>query len=188
MASLAVLPALAAAVAGWFPELGGRAIAVSEAEITRENIPTLPVCMLALVREVGNGRGPGGSTNVEIEEEFIAEFWLTPERYKNAAGAESPFWSFYDYDTFRDVLLTNLRGWRSPRNGSVSYASLDIEVTAFAVVLSFRLKHHFKWCPLDNGDENGEAPVAIVANICTPVPTYCGPLFEAPTDCESPCP
>ena len=183
----ALLPDIAARIATTFPELEGRSIAVTEAEITRENIPTLPLCMLALLTENNTNADSTGNTNIQIREEFMAEFWLKPARYKNAAGTETPFWSFYDYDTFRDVLLTSLRSYRSPRNGSISYVKMEIEVTAFAVVLTFTFRHNFKWCPLDNDAEEVQAPVQIAASVCRPVTNVCPTAFEPQEDCEK-CP
>lgn len=187
MASLATLPALAKMISVWMPELSGRVTAVTDAEVTRQNIPTLPLCMLALAKEENLNQPTSGNMNIRISETFIVEFWLPPERYKTAQGTESPFWAFYDYDTFRDQLVSRIHNWRSPRGAGITYSSLSMEVTELAVILTFRFRHDFKWCPIDNGDAEAQAPVAIVAGICRPVTNICPPSFDPQEDCET-CP
>lgn len=107
------LPAVAEAVGQWFPELGGRALAVSEVTITKENIPTLPLAMVAFVKSTGNQPDNSTSEMFDIVDSFVIEFWLEPARYKKANGSETPFWSFYDYDAVRDTLLSNLVRWET---------------------------------------------------------------------------
>src|SRR5262245_8839046 len=107
------LPALAEAVAQWFPELGGRALAVSEVTITKENVPTLPLAMVGYAHGIITGNPPQRSSKTEynFQDWFVIEFWLEPARYKKANGSETPFWSYYPYEAIRDTLLTNLSRW-----------------------------------------------------------------------------
>lgn len=141
-----VLPALAAAVAEWFPDLGGRSIAVSEAEITKDNVPTLPLAMVALVHEENGQRTTQSNIDPELTETIALQFWIAPARYKRADNSESPFWAFYDYETLRDKLMAELGRWCSPRGGRVLYRRMDVESDALAVVITFTLAHSFVWC------------------------------------------
>lgn len=140
------LTALARAIGEWLPELGGRAFAVSEAEVTTENVPTLPLAMVALQKESAEH---SGSSNAQplIKEDILVQYWVRPARYERADGSESPFWSHYDYGNVRDRMLAGAIEWRSPRSSRLKYISMDIEADQLAVVLTFRFEHAFKWCP-----------------------------------------
>lgn len=136
-------------VAKWFPELDGRALAVSEAQIDRENIPTLPLAMISLEREVGNHKV--ATRRIDPVESFVLEFWFEPERYKKRDGSESPFWGFYNYETIRNRLLHHLLRYKSPVGERVQYVNLTVESSEFAVALTFRLQHSYEFC--DEYDE-----------------------------------
>lgn len=184
--SKATIPPLAKAIAEWFPELGGRSVPVSEAKIKRDNIPTLPLCMVSLLREVGNNFVATNRT--QPEEDIIVEFWFEPERYKTSTNGETPFWAFYDYDTLRDRLLTHLRSWRSPRGERLEYFGLDIESDQFATVIIFSLRHKFTFCPIEDCVEVGGDGTPITANtfefkMCAPI-SRCEGLDEpeSPSD------
>lgn len=140
------LPTLAKNVAKWFPELEGRALAVSESDITKDNIPTLPLCMVALVSEKSESNWQT-RRDPEITEDFLIEFWFEPERYKNSEGGITPFWAYYNYERIRDTLIEESLRWETPKGGRIEYQSMTIEAEDFAVVLSFRFDHEFKWCP-----------------------------------------
>jgi hypothetical protein len=146
-ASLATLPALAAYLRNAMPEFGGRVLAVSESMMTKENVPTLPLVMLALVKEEAASEVRTNVSNVT--ERFIVEVWIAPERYKTSAGKESPFWGFYDYDTLRDRVVSFTNRWKSPRGYKIAYAGLDHTSTDFAVVVCLTFTHEFRYCPPD---------------------------------------
>lgn len=160
------LVALARAIGEWMPELGGRSIAVSEAEITAENVPTLPLAMVALQKETAeySVRNNGNPT---IKEDILVQYWVKPARYRRGDGSESPFWSFYDYASVRDRLLGAAFQWRSPRKARIKYLSMDIEAEQLAVVLTFRFEHEFVWCPPDPpGTPPCEAPEVCTLSWC----------------------
>ncbi len=140
------LPALATAIRGWFPELKGRAFAVSEADVTRENVPELPLVMVALARESAE-HSAQSNMPIQISEDVLIQFWLQTDRYRKTDGSESPFWAYYNYEAIRDTFLANTFGWRSPRDGLLQYVSMDIEADQIAVVLTFRMNHIFLWNP-----------------------------------------
>lgn len=152
--NLSTLPRLAQGIAEWFPEFEGRVLPVSESEITAENVPTLPLCMLALSREEAKHNYRTNS-NIELSEDFLVEFWLRPDRYKKDDGSQTPFWSFYDYTTFRNRLLKPIvdGSWYDQSGQFLEYVSMDIESDSFATVLTFRMKRHSNLCVQDIVDE-----------------------------------
>jgi hypothetical protein len=175
------LPALAEAVAEWFPELNGRSLAVSDVTVTKENVPTLPLAMCAFVRSAANPPSRSAVSMYEIMDIFCIEFWLQPARYKKANDSETPFWSYYPYDTIRDTLLANLTRWETPGGERIAYRSLTIEADSLAVVLSFQFTATFLWCapPAEIG-----IPYVIGFNLCTPegcCPEIC---IEEPDPCQ----
>jgi hypothetical protein len=159
------LPALAAQIAVWFPELGGRALAVSNAHITKVNVPTLPLVMVAFVRGTGDQAARSYSPTFDLIDHFVVEFWLEPSRYKKANGSETPFWSYYDYEAVRTKLLSNLGRWDTPDGEHIAYRYLTIGADELAVTLSFGFISTKKFCPID--DEKGE-PFAISFDLCPP--------------------
>lgn len=140
------LPALAESITQWFPELGGRALAVSEATITKENVPTLPLCMIAFVRSVSDQPVNVQRSTITMSDTFVVEFWMKPERYKRANGTESPFWSYYDYEAIRNTLLSNMVEWVGPHRERCVFRSLTIEADPLAVVLTFQFLATYQWC------------------------------------------
>lgn len=152
------LLALADDLRALFPEVGGRAIAVSEAEITKENLPDLPLIMCALVRDLAEGTAKSNQP-YELTETVVVEYQVKAERYKKADGSESPFWAYYDYEPVRDRLIAFSREWRSPRNGILTYRGMDIESDRRAVVMTFSFEHKFLWCARE---ANVETPPACI--------------------------
>lgn len=189
------LPEIAALIAEWFPELGGRALAVSEANITRENMPTLPLCMVALIAsDADRWVWQSAASRTDMVEDFMVEFWLAPVKLRKADGTETPFWAFYDYEQFRDKLLSEIIRYNGPRGQRIEFVRMAIESDQFAVVLSFRFKAHFKWCanefeaaPCEPDVARDGGPARIVTKICQPASVYCSPAFEPQEDCD-PCP
>jgi len=169
------LPALAEAIKEWFPELEGRALAVSDMTITKENTPTLPLVLTAFVRSTANPPLRNHYEQFPIDDVFIVEFWMKPVRQKRADGSETPFWTYYPYEYVRDKLLTHLVEWTPPNKERIAYRALNVMADHFAVVLSFQFIAHFDWCPKTNryGEIIHEAPAF---NLCTPegcVPPDC---------------
>lgn len=150
------MPDLAEAIKGWFPELKGRVLAVSEADVTAENVPTLPLCMLALVRETADHSWRHSIGNIDLQEVFMVEFWLPPERHKTEGGGETPFWTFYDYPGWRDRFLKHLtmEGWEDETGHRIQYTGMTIDADHFAVVLTFSFVNHSSWCPPEDQDND----------------------------------
>jgi len=181
------LPALADQIALWFPELGGRALAVSEVTITKENVPTLPLAMVAFIRSVGDQPANSKTRMFEIVDTFIVDFWLEPARYKKANGTETPFWSYYDYEAIRDTLLTNLSRWDPPGGEVIAYRGMVTEAEPLAVTLTFTFAATFRWCP--TGPKDRGEPFTIGFGLCTPpacIPDPCEPDPADVDECD-PC-
>lgn len=143
-----LLPSIAADVALWFPELGGRSIAVSEAQISKQNLPTLPLVMVSLARQT-NQDAPiqAARHTLNLMDRFVIEFWLEPARIHKADGTETPFWAYYDYEAIRDRLLAGLTGgYLGPNSERISYFNMTMESDAYAVTLAFTFNATYQWC------------------------------------------
>lgn len=178
---------LANAVAQWFPDLEGRSIAASEIEPFNNitEVPTLPIAVSALLSETSD-QTQNGASRVELTTEIMLVMMLKPVRYQRTDGAETPFYAFYNYEPIRDTLLENLKDWRTPRGGSVSFRQLDVQSNEFAVYVSFRLVAVEKWCPTSEPEK--PYPLHILTRICPPsVPDICcecEPKPEPEDGCE----
>lgn len=175
---------LAEKVAEWFPELGGRSLAVSEVDPIRNDNdkPQLPVAVCALISEQNAGAGRGGATQINVDDRVLLQFAFEPEKYTREDGADSPFYAFYDYEGLRDRLLENLRGYRTPRNHSVTFVSLDVQSDPYAVYIAFTLALSGQLCL---GDTTS-FPFAIKTGII-PAAGLCNDLETVQED-EDPCP
>lgn len=193
---LALLPQIAADVAIWFPELEGRALAVSDADqLTRENTPKLPLVMVALAKEQSDQPQNAAKSLLNITDEFIIEFWLEPNRYKRQNGAESPFWSYFDYPGIRDKLLNGFtNGYLGPGGERISYRRMQQESSEFAVVLTFTFRAAYQWCSsvmtpddcrLPKFGQDGEPITAktFEVSLCTPK-VECLPACYEPDPCD----
>jgi hypothetical protein len=159
------LPALAEQLALWFPELKGRALAVSEVSVTKDNVPTLPLAMTAFIRSTGDPPSHSNYDTFEIIDTFIIDFWLEPARYKKANGTETPFWSYYDYEAIRDTLVGNLIRWETPGGERIAYRGMRVGAEPLAVTLTFTFMAKFNWCSTNT--DFGE-PFTIGFNLCAP--------------------
>ena len=178
ISALATAPAFAAAVAEWFPELGGRSVAVSESDITEQNIPILPLAMIAIGSETSD-HNQKSNRKPTISEEILLQFWLRPDKYRRADGSESPFFGYVDTTAIRNKLLTHILDWIAPSGYKLRYRSMDIDASPLALVITFRLIHEFVWCESrETHDDCGrsiEPQVCRVAVDIKPAPTvFCG--------------
>lgn len=129
----------------YFPELGGRILPVSEAEVTKTNVPTMPLCMLALTVAPFD-HNPKGNGDIDITEDFIVEFWFATNKIKRTDQSESPFWAFYNYVPLRDKFIACTRRYKSPDDYKIKIVSMDISSSDLAVMVTFRCQHEFCWC------------------------------------------
>jgi hypothetical protein len=163
-APASLLPDLAKAIAAAFPELKGRAVAVSDWHITAENVPkTLPVCMLQFVHE--DTEWPQRSNARALMHEFAQiKFILKSARALRKDGSESPFWSFYDYDRIRNSFYAVLHRYRSPHNERVVPVRMDMGADQLAVEITFTVKHTYYWCAPPASD-GGDQPLMNIGGI-----------------------
>lgn len=140
---MSFLPALAEHIAKSFPELNGRAVAVSEVEVKKDAVPTLPVCMLALEHESGGGKQI--TNQLSLTETFIIDFWLKPKTI-DAYGQSIAFYAFYDYETIRNRLIEALNKFEYEGIGTLYYVKLEPDVTSFAARLKFTFERQALWC------------------------------------------
>lgn len=182
-----LLPALAEEIRNWFPELGGRAMAVSESAVTKENVPTLPLAVVAFARSLGEQSVTSRQSQFQIADHFIVEFWLKPEMYQRANGSDAPFWSYYNYEAIRDKLLTHMATWQAPRNARIAYRTLNIDADHLAVIITFGFIATINWkvCVVPPPDQ---LVGRIDFNLCTPASECCVPECFEPVPCEAPCP
>lgn len=146
--SKATLPALASFLNQCLPVIENRAVPVSEIDpITKENMPRLPFCFVALNKELGNDTNAQARAKFSPNEQIVITFAFPPNRYKKDDGVtESPFWAFFDYDSLRDELLHHLKGWTTPRGRRLNYYSMEVSSEPFAVTINFLFYHIFEWC------------------------------------------
>lgn len=190
--SKATLPALAIAIDKFFPELGGRVLPVSEAEVTKENIPKMPLCMLALNLNPFD-MAAGINKDIDFIEDFVVEFWFETNKYKRSDNTQSPFWAYYDFDPLRDKMITLMKYWISPRGYKCSIKSMEIDSSELAVMVVFRITHEVCWCEIPEltSQLTGEPPngyligseVKIVDKIEIAIPVCCEPTCEEPLKC-----
>lgn len=174
MSEISTPLALASAINEWFPDLGGRVLAVSECDITKDNQPTLPLCMIALVKETADHDQRSG--RMTITEHIVVEMWFKNERYRKSDNSESPFWAFFDYTTLRNFFLNRFLTWVSPSGNRMSYKGLDVDSNEFCVMVALKLEHDFTWCE-NMEDQIGDGkPVIITANLTRNCKEYCKQL------------
>jgi hypothetical protein len=151
-------------------------------EITKQNVPTLPLVMVGFVNSVANPPQLSSQDEIDMTDAFVVEFWLEPAKYKKSNGGETPFWSYYDYETVRDTLLSKMNRFIMPGPGGeqrtphISYRGLNIEAQEFAVTLTFAFIARFNWCT-PNTDFGDKMP-AIGIRLCAAescVPDACYP-------------
>lgn len=180
-----LLPRVAYWIARSFPDLEGRALAVSDATITAENVPSLPIAIVAFAKGVSGQPPSVVKTTATFTDTFIVEFWLKPERYKKKDCSETPFWSYYDYEGIRNKLLGCLKRRLGPIGEKIVYQGMTQEASPFAVVLTFTFTAQFQACFDDCGDEDGDGmPAVVKGGICKPRTEYCP---EAITEEKDPC-
>lgn len=170
-----VMPLLATAIRGWFPFLKNRAVAVSDATVTKDNVPSLPVCFVVLIRETGAGSTMRSRT--EAVDEIAVVFLLKSETYPMGDGKQSPFWAYYDFETLRNKLVGEIKRWEAPNGTRLAYRGLDIESTAFATEITFRFDYSSEVCDLP--DEDGDGGPVMIDFTITPAPA---PFCE---DCDT---
>lgn len=187
-----MLIALAEELNKYFPELSGRVLPVSEAEINKTNVPTMPLCMLALT-VMPLTYSVQTQSAVSMNEDFVVEFWFETNKIIRSNNTESPFWAFYNYEPLRDKFLAVVRRWKSPAGFKVRVVSMEIETSDLAVMVTFRCQHVFDWCEPEELTLALDGPGFILGKsanidykIIPSIETECCP--EPACEEEKPCP
>lgn len=183
------LPAVAEAITEWFPELrtengGSRVVAVSDIDITKENIPTLPIVLVAFAQSIGEQLLRSSSDDFKITDTFIVQFWLEPERVK-AGGKETPYWSYYPYEFIRNKLIAGFLNFEGPNGEHVAYRMLQVETDPLAARLTFTFIATFQWCTTDQQVIADQIISEIGFRLCTPA--SCIPEPECPEQDDENC-
>ena len=152
------LPEIAAKIAEWYPWLHGRSLAVSDDDISANNMPTLPIAMVAsnevgvLDGHINNNKAPF------LYDDFVVEFWLAVERHKKDKS-ETPFFAFYDYYKTLQSLFYHLGRLAEERKSKFEFVSYTPSTTEKVVILTYRFRQRF--C-LEEPEDMQEEPEDII--------------------------
>lgn len=194
MAYEPMLPALAKAVSQAFPELQGRALAVSEVAPFNDktNVPSLPIAYTALIGESSNQTSR--NTKIDLVDRIMVALMFDPVKYQREGGEDTAFFAFYDYESIRDRMLMLAKHWETPRGGGLVYKTMDVESDEFAVYINFVFEAHERWSEdcVAQPDDDCQPPIpaptiTMVSRVLQPE-GCCPPLCEEPeaTDgCEA---
>lgn len=138
--------AIAVLIREAFPELEGRAFAVMEATVTKENAPNLPLCFVALLGIRAMNQSNNVNTPLDIEETICVEFWLPSKNYKRNDGSDSPFYAYQDYKSRMDKLFEILTGFHTPQRKPVRFVALDVMADEYCMTMSFKFSVEWRWC------------------------------------------
>lgn len=167
--SRSTLPALAAAIGQEFTGFKGRALPVLRTKPDRQNMPALPLALVALEHLTSTSSGKTNSYPY-ITETICVEFWLPPDRYPLADGKPSALWAFHDYQPMLDAMIAFAREWVSPWRSRLAVVGFTPDVDEFAVYYTFKLTHEYKWCPPEHAEPYALASVAGGAHPWIPAP------------------
>jgi hypothetical protein len=152
------------------PELNGRIIPVSEMEVNRSNVPTLPIGMVALADIVPRHSEKTNRPPTMVEQ-IIVEFWFKSIKVTSSDRTkESPFWEFYDYEVILYKVTNFILQWTTPKGFKLKFTRMDLESTELAIHLSFTFFHEYEFCIAENEDEE---PVRIVSSISAKLNCEC---------------
>jgi len=191
------LPAVAAAIADWFyPMLHDpldlnappRSVAVSDVDITMENIPTLPLVLVAFTNSTGEQLLRSSSEEFKLTDTFVVDFWLQPMRIKSkATGKDTPYWNYYPYEFIRNRLIKGFSKFKGPNGEHVAYRRLQVEADPLAARLTFTFVATFQWCMKDE-----QVVMDLISDIgfrmCIPESCIPEPECPEPQDECQPCP
>jgi hypothetical protein len=186
---LRFLPAVAARVGEVFyeqlknPDGTTRSIAVSDIDVTKEYVPTLPLALSVFRQSVGDQLLRSSSEQFKLTDSFIIEFWMKPE-YVKSQGKETPYWSYYPYEFIRNKLIAGFMRWTGPNGEHVAYRGLTVEADRHAARLTFTFIATFEWC-LEDRSTAMDVVDEIGFRMCTP--QGCIPDPECPEQDDERC-
>lgn len=185
VASPSTPEALAEALRIWFPEIAGRAVAVSDMTDLDETQPALPLMLVASVSD--EVQSYANDLPRDMREELVVFLWQTSARFERADGSgESRIHRHYDHRRVRDHLIANLDGWETPDGGVIRYRGFALELMHGEATVSFvfRLRHEYRWCPPAPSEAPRPIEIAFMAGPKprVPCPPPCDPPPCAPCD------
>lgn len=144
-----------------FPELEGRAIAVTGVDDDPEAAKSIKFPFALIGLRIGDTEGPaviGANLKINLRDNFIIEFNMKKERYKNREGAETSLFSYYDYETIRDRLFNAMAEFAGEHGITFEFVSLDISTEGDSVYIEFQFRQIYEWCEAERvGDTVIEA-------------------------------
>lgn len=161
----------------WFPQLEGRAVAITESEpFSQDSMPTLPLAVVGVLEEEYSGSD-------SVRTVYSVEFMFNPSRYNLAAGGESPFWTYFDYEPLRDTLADRISSL-----GKLRLLRMTMDSDPGAVYISFRISRESRWCPPEPEEtcpKSGDGQGLEISIRATPRPWLCcnTPDKEGKNDC-----
>lgn len=132
-----------------FPELEGRAIPVTGVDDDKEGTDATKLPFVLIGLRKGDTSGPaelGTKTAINLRDDFIVEFNLEKTRYRNLKGGETPFFSYYDYESVRDRLFNAIIQFSGEHGITFEFVSLDISTEGDVVYIEFRFRQNYEWC------------------------------------------
>lgn len=140
------VPAIATLIRLAFPELEHRAFAIMETELSKENMPTLPLAFVALMGITSENQSNDVRTPIDVLEHICIEFWMKPKTYKMTDGGVSPFYAYQDYSILMNQLLTALSDYLTPQGKYVRFISMATQSDEFALCVTFKVSVKWRWC------------------------------------------
>jgi hypothetical protein len=145
----------------------------------------LPLAMLIMVQSDAKPPTRSHYEQIEITDTFAIEFWMAPVRVKRQNGTETPFWTYYPYESLRDTLVSKVVFWEDAPNGErIAYKGLKIVADHLAVTLAFMFTATFLWCPKSRPQADGII-TDISFQLCAP--ESCVVPNDPCPPCPSPC-
>lgn len=132
-----------------FPEIEGRAIPVTGVEDDKAGTDATPKPFVLVGLRQGDTSGPatiGQNSTINLRDDFIVEFNFKKERYRNGKGAETPFFSYYDYESIRDRLFNAIVDFSGEYGITFEFVTLDISTEGDTVYIEFRFRQNYEWC------------------------------------------
>lgn len=129
-----------------FPDMTGtRFIPVSEIEVNRSNVPTMPLGLVAL-KEVDITMPLGSNKAPEITENLIIEMWFESNKLVRTNKTETNFWAAYDYDPLLQKFIDWCMDFKTTKGGRIRPSKMDIDSSEVALMISFTVKHTYEFC------------------------------------------
>ena len=122
-----------------------RFIPVSEIEVNRSNVPTMPLGIVAL-KDIDIVMPLGSNKSPEITENIIVEIWFKSQKLQRTDKTETQFWAAYDYDDVMQKFIDWCMDFKTSKNGRIRATKMEIDSSEVALMISFTVKHTYEFC------------------------------------------